>query len=199
MANPDATKVSAMKPLATGGVLVAPYGTSLPSESTPSGSVSINDAFIALGYLDQDENVTNGEETDSTDIEAWGGTTVLSVTTSRKETYSFKPIEQNINVWKLRYGASNVTGTDANGVIVHDGASFNEYVSIIIAEKLNDGRIHLTVIPKAKLDSADDVEHADDAAYGYGMSFIALAYSGDKTSYEIYYTPAGTTTTTTGA
>lgn len=190
MANPDATKVSAMKPLATGGVLVAPFGTALPPETAPSGSVTINEAFIALGYLDQDDNVSNGEEIDSENIEAWGGATVLTVTTSRKETYSFKPIEQNIAVWKLRYGANNVIGTDANGVIIHDGASFDEFVSIIIAEKLNDGRVHLTVIPKAKLDSADDVEHADDAAYGYGMSFVALAYSGDKTSYEIYYTPS---------
>lgn len=188
MANPDASKVSAMKPLTTGGVLVAPFGTALPPETAPSGSVTINEAFVALGYMSQDDNVTNSEEMDSEDIHAWGGALVLSVSSERKETYSFTPIEQNLTVWKLRYGASNVNGTDANASIIHDGASFEEHHSIIIAEKLGDGRVHLTVIPKAKLESADDNEHADDDAYGYGMTFTALAYSGDKTSYELYYT-----------
>lgn len=188
MAAPDASKVSAMKPLTTGGVLVAPFGTTLPSENTPSGSVTIPSAFVALGYMSKDDNVTHSEEMDSEDIHAWGGALVLSVSSERKETYAFTPIEQNITVWKLRYGTSNVSGTDANASIVHDGASFEEYHSIIIAERLSDGRIHLIVIPKAKLESADDNEHADDDAYGYGMTFTALAYSGEKTSYELYYT-----------
>lgn len=188
MAAPDASKVSAMKPLTTGGVLVAPFGTTLPPETIPSGTVSIDNDFVALGYMSQDDNVTNSEEVDSEDIQAWGGALVLSVSSSRKETYSFTPIEQNIEVWKTRYGTENVSGTDANALIVHDGESFEEFHSIIIAEKLGDGRVHLTVIPKGKLESVDDNEHADDNAYGYGMTFTALAYDGTKTSYELYYT-----------
>lgn len=197
MANPDASKVSAMKPLSTGGVLVAPYGTTLPTEETPSGSVTINGAFTALGYIDQDAAPSSSEERGSEDSYAWGGALVMNVATTRKETYAFKPIEQNLAVWKLRYGSSNVSGTDANALIVHDGASFDEYHSVIIAEKLGDGRVHLTVIPKAKLESADDIAHSDSSAYGYGMTFTALAYDGDKTSYELYYTPVSVATTTT--
>ena len=197
MANPDASKVSAMKPLSTGGVLVAPYGSTLPAETAPSGSVSIDSAFVALGYIDQDSNVSSSEERGSEDSYAWGGALVMNVATTRKETYAFKPIEQNVAVWKLRYGSSNVSGTDANASIIHDGASFDEYHSIIIAEKLGDGRVHLTIIPKAKLESADAIDHSDSAAYGYGMTFTALAYSGEKTSYELYYTPESATTTTT--
>jgi hypothetical protein len=189
MGAPNKANVSEMKPLATGGVLIAPIGTTLPPETAPSGSVSIDPAFEAIGYLDQDENVTNGEERDSEDIEAWGGAIVLTVTTSRKETFSFKPIEQTVANWKLRFGQNNVTGNDANAVIVHDGAAYNEAVSMIVAEKLRDGRVHLTVIPKAQLDSGEDLEHSDSDAFGYGMSFVALAYDGDKTSYELYYTP----------
>lgn len=189
MAAPNASNVSAMKPLATGGVLVAPYGTDLPPETAPSGSVSINEAFVALGYMDQDDNVTNAEDVSSEDKYAWGGDHVLNVVNTRKETYSFKAIEQAVDAWKLRYGANNVIGTTANGVVIHDGASYDEYVSIIVAEKMGDGRIHLGVIPKAKLESASDVEHSDSDALGYPMTFTALAYSGSKTSYDIYYTP----------
>ncbi len=197
MANPDSSKVSAMKPLATGGVLVAPYGTALPPETTPTGTVSINSAFQALGYMAQDTGVSNAEEVSSTDVVAWGGAIVLNVSTSRKETYVFKAIEQNVAAWKLRYGTNNVSGTDANAVVIHDGASFSEYHSIIVAEQLGDGRVHLSVIPKAKLESADSVEHKDSDPLGYGMPFTALAYSGDKTSYDVYYTPESATTATT--
>lgn len=191
MAAPNETRVSSMKPLETGGVLVAPFGSTLPPETVPSGgSVAIDPAFIALGYMDQDTNVTNAEEVNSSEGYAWGGDIVINVTTTRKETYQFKAIEQGMESWKLRYGDSNATGTDANALIVHDGASFEGYHSVIVAEKLKDGRIHLTVIPKAKLESAGDVEHSDTDAYGYDMTFTAMPYSGSKTSFELYYTPS---------
>jgi len=198
MANPDSSKVSAMKPLATGGVLVAPYGTDLPSDKqAPDGNVTIDPAFVALGYMSQDSNVSNAEENSTKDFAAWGGAIVVTQTTSRKETYSFKPIEQNVAVWRLRYGTENVIGDDENAVVVHDGASFNEMHSIIIAEKLRDGRVHLSVIPKAQLGSTDEVPHSDSDPLGYGMKFTAIAYEGEKTSYDVYYTPDDVHTTTT--
>ena len=197
MAAPNSSNVSAMKPLSTGGVLVAPYGTTLPAEETPSGSVTIDSGFTALGYMDQDANVSVSEEVSSNDQNAWGGDLVLTVTSTRTESFSFKAIEQNVTAWKLRYGKDNVSGTDANAYIKHDGASFEEYVSVIIAEKLGDGRVHITVFPKGVLSSADAIDHSDSSGYGYGMTFKALAYSGSKTSYELYYTPTSVTTTTT--
>lgn len=197
MAAPNSSNVSAMKPLATGGVLVAPYGTTLPTEATPSGTVNINGSFTALGYMDQDSNVSVSEDVSSSDQNAWGGDLVLTVASTRTETFSFKAIEQNITTWKLRFGSNNVSGTDANAYISHDGASFSEYWSVIVAEKLGDGRVHLQVFPKAVLNSADPIGHSDSEGYGYGMTFKALAYSGSKTSYELYYTPSSATTTTT--
>ena len=199
MANPDSSKVSAMKPLATGGVLVAPYlddGSNLPPK-TPSGPVELDSSFVGLGYLAQDSNVSSSEEASSSDANAWGGALVLTVASTRKETFAFKPIEQNIEVWKLRYGSDNVEGDDENAVITHNGASFAELHSVVVAEKLGDGRVHLTVYPKAKLENTDSIEHSDSAPYGYGMTFVALAYDGDDTSYEIYYTPEDVDTTTT--
>lgn len=191
MAAPNSSNVSAMKPLSTGGVLVAPFGTDLPPEEVPSGSVTIDEAFVALGYMEQDAGVTNAEEANIEEQNAWGGDLVMTVSATRKETYAFKAIEQNLEAWKLRYGSSNVKGTTtANAVVVHDGSAYDELVSIIIAEKLMDGRVHLSAIPKAKLESADDVEHSDSSALGYGMTFTALSYEGKKTSYDIYYTPA---------
>ena len=197
MAAPNSSKVSAMKPLSTGGVLVAPFGTTLPTEATPTGAVTISSQFTALGYMDKDANVSVSEDVSSSDQNAWGGDLVLTVSSSRTETFSFKAIEQNITTWKLRYGSDNVSGDDANALIVHDGASFSEYWSVIIAEKLGDGRVHITVFPKGVLSSADAIEHSDSSGYGYGMTFKALAYSGSKTSYELYYTPEQVTTTTT--
>ena len=196
MAAPNSSNVSAMKPLSTGGVLVAPYGTTLPTEATPSGNVNIDSSFVALGYMDQDSNVSVSEEVSSNDQNAWGGDLVLTVSSTRTETFSFKAIEQTMAAWKLRYGSNNVSGADANAYISHDGASFDEHWSVIVAEKLGDGRVHLQVFPKAVLSTVGAIEHSDSAGYGYGMTFKALAYSGSKTSYELYYTPTSVTTTT---
>lgn len=188
MAAPNSTNVSTMKPLATGGVLVAPYGTTLPSKATPTGAVTLDQAFTAIGYMDQDSNVTNHEETSANDLYAWGGDLVLNVASTRKETYAFRAIEQNVQAWKLRYGSANVSGTDANALIKHNGGAYDEYHSIAIAEKLTDGRIHLTVIPKAKLEEAGDIAHSDSAAYGYEMTFTAIVDGDGDSSYELYYT-----------
>lgn len=198
---PDSTKVSAMKPLATGGVLVAPYVAGdmsyLPSDSVaPQGNVELDSSFVPLGFMDRDANVSNSEETSSEDLNAWGGALVMTTPGTRKETYSFTAIEQNARVWKLRYGDSSVVGDDANAVVKHDGSSFDGYHSIITAEKLGDGRIHLSVIPKAQLSEADTINHPDNTALMYPMTFTALDYDGaGTTSYDVYYTPTSVTTT----
>lgn len=189
MAN-DKSKVTTGKPLATGGVLVAPRGTALPAKGTaPTGDVVLDKAFIAIGYVDSDDGYKQSEDNSTTDITAWGGDTVLTVVTTHKETHSFTPIEQNINVWRLRYGTANVTGADGAAVVRHNRSAFDEHWSVIVAEQLADGRVCLHVVPDAKLDEVDDEEHSDDAASRYPMTFVGLPDEDGDTSYDVYYTP----------
>lgn len=103
MAN-TAANVSFGKPKATGAVYVAPAGTSVPTDATTSLAIT----YKSLGYVSED-GLVNEIETDTEEIKAWGGDTVLSDQTSFKETFTVNLLETNEEALKLYYGAGNVT------------------------------------------------------------------------------------------
>ena len=65
------TNVSTGKPKISGGVWVAPSGTSLPTDATTELS-----GFTCLGYVSED-GVENSNDMDVAEIKAWGGSIVL--------------------------------------------------------------------------------------------------------------------------
>jgi hypothetical protein len=109
----DATNVAAGSPLVTGGILAAPVGTALPTTS----DATLNVAFVGLGYAGEDGVVPSGDEATTTDLKAWGGTVVASLTdSSAVKRYSFTLIElfsEDVN--EFIYGSGNVVVTAAGG------------------------------------------------------------------------------------
>ena len=87
----DATNVAAGSPLVTGGIYAAPVGTTLPTTS----DAALNVAFVGLGYAGESGVTPSGDEATTTDLKAWGGTVVASLTdTAAVKRYSFTLIEQ---------------------------------------------------------------------------------------------------------
>lgn len=82
------TNVSAGKPDVSGAVNVAAYGTTLPT----SASATLDDDFVNLGYI-SDAGLTNSNSREMSEVKAWGGDTVLSVQTDKKDTFKFTLIE----------------------------------------------------------------------------------------------------------
>ncbi len=85
MAN-KALNVSAGKPKPTGAIWVAPLGTALPTDTTDELV-----GFECLGYC-SDDGLTNSTNLESETIKAWGGDTVLTIQTSKEDTFGFKLI-----------------------------------------------------------------------------------------------------------
>lgn len=167
----NASLVSAAKPLsASGAVFVAPAGTELPT----SADAELDSAFETLGYISED-GITNSIESDSENVVAFGGDTVLTIASSRTETFTFRPIEINKVVLSAIWGSANVTGDDGTGVTAkHTSAEPDECV-YVFAMALNGGRKQLLVCPKAKLTEIGENAYVTTDAQGHEMTVTAMA------------------------
>lgn len=179
MAN-TATNVSVGKPKVAGAIYAAPLGTALPTDAT----TALNTAFKALGYVSED-GLTNSNSPESDSIKAWGGDTVLSILTSKEDTFAFTLIESlNVEVLKFVYGAGNVSGTLETGITVQANSQDAAAVAIVIDMILTGNVPKRIVIPSGKVTEVGDITYTDGDAIGYETTVTATPDSSGNTHYE---------------
>ena len=89
----------------TGGVYVAPTGTTAPTDE----STALNAAFIELGYVSED-GITESWDDSVDDIFAWqNATNVRSALTQSVNSFSFTLIESNGYVMEAYHRGSTMT------------------------------------------------------------------------------------------
>jgi hypothetical protein len=177
--------VTAGKPKVGGHVYRAPLGTALPTDAT----TALNSAFVDMGYISED-GVTNSNSPESDIIKAWGGTPVLTVQTSKEDTFAQTFISaMNPEVQKMVYGATNVTGSDvATGITVTANAKELEEYSYVF-EMIAKGNVaHRVVLPQAKPSEIGDIVYTDSDAVGYEVTLSCSADSNGNTHYEYWQT-----------
>jgi hypothetical protein len=179
MAN-TATNVTAGKPKVGGAIYRAPIGTTLPTDAT----TALDNAFVCLGYVSED-GLTNDNSPESEDIKAWGGDTVLTLQTSKEDTFGFTLIEAlNIEVLKTIYGDANVTGTLATGITVKaNNKELDEYVWAIDMV-LRGGALKRIVIQDGKVSEVGTITYADGEAVGYETTLGTSPDAQGNTHYE---------------
>ena len=174
------SNVTAAKPKIGGAIYIAPVGTALPTDAT---SVLGND-FVELGYASED-GLTNNNTPESDTIKAWGGDTVLTLMTSREDTFSVTLIEAtNIEVLKLVYGDDNVTGTLAAGITIKANSKDLDEHAFVIDMVLKDGAAKRIVIPQAKVSEIGEISYTDSDAVGYETTLMCAADDAGNTHYE---------------
>lgn len=179
MAN-TATNVSAGKPNTAGAIYVAPVGTTLPTDTT----TALDAAFKGLGYCSED-GLVNGTELESETIKAWGGDTVLTIQTSKDDTFQFTLLEVlNEDVLKFVYGSTNVTGDLATGLTVKANNKDVEEVSIVIDMILRNNTAKRIVIPDCKISDVGDINYTDSDAVGYETTTTCMPDANGNTHYE---------------
>ena len=179
MAN-TVSNVTAGKPLIGGAFYVAPVGTALPTSTT----TSLNEAFVALGYVSED-GLTNSNSPETDAIKAWGGDTVLTIQNEKADTFSCTFIESlNINVLKMIYGTTNVSGSLSQGITINANAKeLNEW-SIVCDMTLRGGVAKRIVIPQGKVTEIGDISYTDSDAVGYKATITAMPDAAGNTHYE---------------
>lgn len=174
----NTANVLAGKPLATGGVLVAPLGTALPSDAT----TALDAAFKSAGYVGED-GLTEATERSTEKIKAWGGDTVKIVQTDFAVTYTFTFLETlNADVLKTIYGDANVTTTAAT-----PGAGTLHAVKVVgdplpaktfvFDMKDGDARIRI-VVPNAQVTELGEITYSDESVVGYQVTVEGLRDAG---------------------
>lgn len=176
----DSDNVSFGKPKATGAVYVAPAGTPLPTTAW----ATLNAAFEGLGYVSED-GLVNGVETDTEEVNAWGGDLVLVGQTTFKEMFTVNLIETNEEALKVYYGEDNVTVEGNGSITVHQKNEMLPRVVVVFELVLTGGRIKRIVVPNAQIaDRSGEITYVDGEAIAYPAVFVAYPDENGQTHIE---------------
>lgn len=171
------------KPMVGGAMFVGPLASTLPKDA----KTKLDKALKNLGYISED-GITNANSPDSDKIKAWGGDTVLVVSTEKPDTFNFKLIESiNVDVLKTVYGEENVTGDLKTGITVKANAKMAEGKAYVIDMILKNNILKRIVIPNGVVSEVEDIEYKDDDAVGYGITIEALPDEDGNNHYEYIY------------
>lgn len=175
----DVKNVTHGKPAITGAVWVAPAGTTLPTDAKSK----LDTKFKCLGYISED-GLTNENSPESEVIKAWGGDTVLVVTTEKPDTFTYKLIEAtNPEVLREVYGESNVTGTLETGITVMANSKAQPAHPYVV-EMVFKNAIKRIVIPSGSLSEVGEISYVDEDAVGYETTIQCLPDASGNTHYE---------------
>ena len=147
-----------------------------------------------------DDGLKNNNSSESEDIKAWGGDTVLSVQTSKTDEFTFTLLESlSMDVLKAVYGNNNVTGNLEDGIKVIANSEEQEECSWVIDMVLRGGVKKRIVLPDAKVKNVDEISYVDNEAIGYATTLACLPDStADQATHYEYIKSVGGTTGTTG-
>lgn len=175
----DANKVVAGKPKVGGAIYSGPLNTTLPTDAV----TALDAALKNLGYV-SDDGLENEVKTDTDDIKAWGGDTVMTAQKGTSDTFKYTLIEAiNIDVLKEVYGADNVTGDLTTGIKINVNSK-EKPVHALVVDMIVREHPKRIVIPMAKIKEIGPIKYGDADPVGYEINLQAFPDDKGNTHYE---------------
>lgn len=183
MANTVSNVVSG-RPLATGGVLIGPLGTALPTDT----STALNVALKGAGYIGED-GVTETVDRSTDKIKAWGGDTVKIVQSEFSTTYQFSFIEAlNADALKATYGDSNVVTTAATastGTLQAVKINSQTLPHKTYVFEIRDGNAKIRIcVPDGQITEIGEVTYNDSDVVAYQVTVEAFPDANGNNAYK---------------
>lgn len=176
--------VSPAKPGVGGGVWLAPFGSTLPTDA----STALDQAFTSMGYVDEN-GVTRNISRNNTVVHAWGGDPVAVLSNQKTETFKFKCIEpSDIEVLGLTFGEAS--GTLANGITVKSRGDISTPHAFVISTIMSNNVHQRMVIPEGVVTNIGDIVYRDNELVGFDLTITAIADAQGNTAYEYQKTIA---------
>ena len=134
---------------------------------------------VSSAPLGTEDGMTNGEERDSDDVKDWGGDTVLTVSTGRKETFQLTFIQSlDPDVLKEVYGQDNVKVTSSNKLITVDHNAKDMPHRVFIFEMIMaGGYVKRIVVPNGQVTEIGDTVYKAGEPVGYETTITAFPSS----------------------
>lgn len=171
--------VTTGKPGASGGVYIAPGGTTCPTSVSASLS-----SFTSLGYVSED-GLTNSNSPSTSTGKAWGGEIVIAYQTEKPDTFQFTLIEaKNEDVLEAVYGSANVSGALATGITVSANSDEPEEHAWVFDMVMRDNTFKRIAVPVGKVTEVGDIVYKDDEIVGYNLTVQAFPDSDGNAHYE---------------
>ena len=151
-----------------------------------STKMSTLEGFESLGEVSED-GFTESKSVTSNTFKGWHGSTVLTQAQDEDHTFQIAFLEvSRPAVAKLRHGVNAVeTGEDGSVSHIKPIVGTNITVSLVIDELESNGYLRRTIIPKATVNSFDDVSHQRGSLMVYGCTITAID-PGTGSPYEIF-------------
>lgn len=156
-----------------GFVYGAPLATALPTDE----NAAPNAAFVNQGYI-SDGGVTTSVAEDTTDIKAWGGDVVRTITTSHKFSIQFTMIETNSTSLETFYGDQT---TPATAVQIKANNHLRQSWIVDVADGTT-GHLRL-VIPDGEVTQTGDVVYNTQGVISYPVTLTCYADTSGVKAY----------------
>ena len=179
MAGNSVAKIGVGAPLATGGVLVAAAGTTLPTGV--SGSTS---SFTKLGYVADDGLRPSGERT-STDIYDWGGDLIYSPQENHSTQFQFKLYAAfDSDVLNEVFGDENVSTVGSLTTVLETGSTLPVH-PWVFDMKDGDKRTRIAV-PLGQLTKVAESPFVRNALQAFDVTLQCYKDSSGNKAYRYY-------------
>lgn len=175
MSDPDLVRFGA-----SGSVSLAPTGTTLPTDAT----AALDAAFADLGLISED-GATISKALTTSELKAWGNGVVRKSVTDAPFSVSFVALETSDEVLSLYFGADNTGSYPVAKYVVKgqpdiiEKALVLEWEETVGAETYN----YRLVLPRAAVESVEDLTINSNDAVMYGFTFAAQADADGNVAY----------------